>query len=193
MRSPSDVPQPAAGRGDDGPVESRGTGAAAAVSPHFELLYRDHAPRLMRQLRVQLRSSEDARDLVQDAFVRLLGSIRRHPLEHPEAFLNRIVRNLLIDRSRRLANRAHYVPLDAGNEPVTRATQADGLELADTQKRYREAVATLPERMRVVFLLHRIDELNYKEIADRLGISARTAEWHVAEAIVRIGKALEGR
>lgn len=192
MRSPSDVPQRAAGRDDDS-VDAPGTGAASADAPRFELLYRDHAPRLTRQLRRQLRSNEDARDLVQDAFLRLLGSIRRNPLDHPEAFLNRIVRNLLIDRSRRLANRAQHVPLDDGHEPVARATQADGLELAEMQKRYRDAVATLPERMRAVFLLHRIDELSYKEIAVRLGISTRTAEWHVAEAIVRIGKALAAR
>jgi RNA polymerase sigma-70 factor (ECF subfamily) len=45
--------------------------------------------------------------------------------------------------------------------------------------------------MREVFLLHRIHGLGYKEIAGVLGISVRTAEWHVAEALVRIGRGLD--
>lgn len=188
MRTPFRVPRNAAVRGDESAGDPR---AAADDASSLELLYREQAPRLARRLHAQLRSSEDAHDLVQDAFARLLGSGRRNALERPEAFLNRIVRNLLVDRSRRLANRARHVPIDETNQPEMRATQADGIELAETHTRYRAAVAALPERMRTVFLLHRIDGLAYKEIAARLDISTRTAEWHVAEAIIRIGKALD--
>lgn len=188
MRPPFDVPDPA--RRDDEPV---GGPDVAATQPRLELLYRDQAPRLTRRLKAQLNSGEEARDLVQDAFARMLGSTRRESLDRPEAFLNRIVRNLLIDRSRRLANRAQHVPIDGAAEPVVRPTQADSIELAETQALYRAAVAALPERMRAVFLLHRVDGLSYKAIAEELGISIRTAEWHVAEAIIRIGKALDAR
>ena len=45
--------------------------------------------------------------------------------------------------------------------------------------------------MREVFLLHRVDGLSYKDIALQLGISVRTVEWHIAEAIVRIGRGLD--
>ena len=147
--------------------------------------------RLRRRIGAQLRSSEEAHDLVQDAFARLLGAGTRHALDRPEAFLNRIVRNLLIDRSRRLATRALHVAIDEANEPVVRATQGDAIELQQMKDRYRAAVAALPERMREVFLLHRVEGLGYKEIAAKLEISTRTVEWHVAEAIVRIGRSLE--
>lgn len=188
MRTPFDVPDPA--RRDDDSVDDPDP---ATANPRLELLYRDQAPRLTQRLRARLNSSEDARDLVQDAFARLLGSTKRASLDRPEAFLNRIVRNLLIDRSRRLANRAQHVSIDGTTEPVAHPTQADGIELAETQERYRTAVAALPERTRAVFLLHRVDGLSYKEIAAELGISIRTVEWHVAEAILRIGKALDAR
>lgn len=188
MRHSFDAPDPA--RRDDESVDSPDAGAE---QPRLELLYRDQAPRLTRRLRAQLNSGEDARDLVQDAFARLLGSTKRESLDRPEAFLHRIVRNLLIDRSRRLANRAQHVPIDGAVEPAARPTQADGIELAETQARYRAAVAALPDRMRAVFLLHRVDGLSYKAIAAELGISIRTVEWHVAEAVLRIGKALDAR
>ncbi|WP_241659527.1 RNA polymerase sigma factor [Sphingomonas glacialis] len=156
----------------------------------FDTLYREQAPRLRRWLDARLQSSEDANDVVHDAFARLLGSGAREGLRQPEAFLNRIVRNLLIDRSRRVPNRTPHVPIDDANEPATRATQEDAIELAEMRERYRASVDALPPRMREVFLLHRIAGLGYKEIATQLDISIRTVEWHVGEALVRIGKDL---
>ncbi len=165
-------------------------GGSGNGEARFDDLYREQAPRLRRWLDARLRSSEDANDLVQDAFARLLGSGARNGLRQPEAFLNRIVRNLLIDRSRRVSNRTPHVPIDEANEPATRPTQEDAIELAQMRERYRAAVDALPPRTRQVFLLHRTDGLGYKDIATQLGISVRTVEWHVGEALVRIGKDL---
>lgn len=157
-----------------------------------DLLYRDHGPALRRRLRAQVQSSEEASDLLHDAFARLLASRPLGRLLRPEAFLNRIVRNLLIDRSRRLATRAVHVGIDEAPCLSLPAHQADELEERQMRQLYRDAVAALPARMREVFLLHRVERLSYKEIAGRLGISVRTVEWHIAEAIVRIGKGLDG-
>ena len=162
----------------------------AGRSRRVDLLYRDQARRLGRRLRAQVGSTEEASDLVQDAFARLLGSRSLDRLRQPEAFLNRIVRNLLIDRSRRAATRPPHSALDDVEVPV-RADQCDAIELEQMRRRYRELVDALPARMREVFLLHRMEGLGYKEIAARLDISVRTVEWHVAEAIVRIGKGLD--
>ena len=146
---------------------------------------------LRRRLRARLRSSEEAHDLVQDAFARLLGAATTQQLRRPEALLNRIVRNLLIDRSRRRTAHPPHVPIETDTELAVPADQADAAELAQMRERYRAIVATLPERMREVFILHRIEGLSYKEIAARLDISPRTVEWHIAEAIVRIGRELD--
>ena len=161
---------------------------APTADARFESLYRDEAPRLQRRLRATLRSAEDARDVVQDAFARLLGT-RTLPRE-PVAFLNRIVRNLVIDRSRRQSARGSELPLDDENEPRVEPTQSDAIELEQTRAQYRASVEALPRRTREVFLLHRVEGLAYKDIAALLGISIRTVEWHVAEAIVRIGRDL---
>ena len=174
-------------RSDDdqatGQVPANSTRAA-----RFDTLYREQAPRLQRRLRARLRSADDARDLIQDAFARLLGS-RTMPAE-PAAFLNRIVRNLLIDRARRSATRGTEVAFDECRGPSVAPTQSDAIELEQTRARYQASVGALPNRTREVFLLHRVEGLAYKDIAELLSISIRTVEWHVAEAIVRIDRDL---
>ena len=59
------------------------------------------------------------------------------------------------------------------------------------QDRYRAGVDALPPRTREVFLMHRVEETSVKAIADQLGISSRTVEWHLAQAIMKIGEVLE--
>jgi RNA polymerase sigma-70 factor (ECF subfamily) len=155
------------------------------------VLYRDHASAIRRRLSARLGSADEANELLHDAFARLLGARPVGELRDPGAFLNRIVRNLLIDRSRRRSTRPIHVTIDDDSHLAIAPDQGDAIELAQMHHRYREVVASLPPRMRQVFVLHRIDGLGYTEIADRLDISVRTVEWHIAQAIVRISRGLD--
>lgn len=167
-------------------------GSAEGGGPDFDLLYRNHAPGLRRRLRARVKCRDEANDLVHDAFARLLGARSRSRVRDPGAFLNRIVRNLLIDRSRRLSTRSPHVPVGFGEEIAVSPEQGQAIELEQMRQRYRELVALLPPRTREVFVLHRIEGYSYKEIAARLDISVRTVEWHIAQAIVRISRGLDG-
>jgi len=162
------------------------------VGPDFDLLYRNHAPALRRRLRARVRSHEEANDLVQDAFARLLGARSLSSVRDPCAFLNRIVRNLLIDRSRRLSARFPHVSIDVDADIAVAPDQGQEIEVEQMRQRYRELVQLLPPRTREVFILHRLDGHSYKDIAARLDISVRTVEWHIAQAIVRISRGLDG-
>ena len=159
--------------------------------PDLDLLYRNQAPLLRRRLRARVKSHEEANDLVQDAFARLLGTRSLALVRDPGAFLNRIVRNLLIDRSRRLVYRSQHVPIGLGEDIAVPPDQGQAIEVEQMRKRYRELIASLPPRTREVFVLHRVDGHSYTQIAQRLDISVRTVEWHVAQAIVRISRGLD--
>jgi RNA polymerase sigma factor (sigma-70 family) len=160
--------------------------------PDFDLLYRNHAPRLRRRLCARVKSHDEANDLVQDAFARLLGARSLSSVRDPGAFLNRIVRNLLIDRSRRLSTRSPHVSIGVEAEVAVAPDQGQAIEVEQMRQRYREVVALLPPRTREVFILHRVDGIGYKEIAARLDISVRTVEWHMAQALIRISRGLDG-
>jgi RNA polymerase sigma factor (sigma-70 family) len=159
----------------------------------LEMVYRVEAPRLIRYFRDRLRHKDDATDLVHDAFVRLAGAMAQSPLSNPGPYLQRIARNLLYDRSKRLERRlsAFHLPIGEGDEPETGPHQCDWIEANDLLRLYRRALDDLPERTRVIFLLHRVDELTYKDIGIRLGLSIPTVQYHVSRALSCIDAALK--
>jgi RNA polymerase sigma-70 factor (ECF subfamily) len=57
------------------------------------------------------------------------------------------------------------------------------MEYKELQQRYKKALAGLPEKQRVVFLMSRVDGLKYHEIADRLNISVKAVEKRMKNAL----------
>jgi len=52
-----------------------------------------------------------------------------------------------------------------------------------------DVIRSLPPRTRDAFLLHRFEDLTYRQIADRLGVSVSMIEKHLAEALKRLKSA----
>jgi len=155
----------------------------------FEAVYRREAPKLLSFLKRRIWIEEDRHDLVQEAFTRLVASRSTAASSNPGAYLQGIVRHLLADRVRAWAKAQSFDPVvySAGKDIAGPDAIA---EINDMRERYRRAVESLPPRTKEVYLLHRAEELGYRQIAEQLDISIRTVEWHVAEAIVRIGKSI---
>lgn len=167
----------------------------AAASPLAELddIYRMQAPRLTRFFRRQLRGGDETQDLVQEAFARLAGFMARQPLTNPAPYLHSIARNLLFERTRRRARRmaSFHVPIGEGCDPAVDPDQAHRIEARDVMRVYQRALDELPEKTCTIFLLHRVEELTYKIIGERLGISIPTVQYHVARALAHIDAALD--
>lgn len=170
------------------------TGSPAPhTSPCIDTMFRTEAPRLARYFRHKISGTDDPLDLVQEAFLRFLGRSRHGLPGNPAGYLHRIARNLLFERARRRkANGgARECPLPPDFEISVPPSQEREIEAAEMMDAYDNALAQLPPRTREVFLLHRRDELSYKQIAARLGIGVRTVEWHIAEALFRIRRMVD--
>ena len=159
----------------------------------LERIYRAESPRLTRYLRKQLRSGQDALDLVHEAFLRLAAASSGVIVQNPGAYLQRVARNLVIDRGRgpdaRLA--VMHIPIETEPDIPIPATQEQDIEIGDIMRQYRLALAELPARTREIFVLHRVDELTYKEIATRIGIAIPTVQYHIARALVHLDHRLQ--
>jgi len=62
----------------------------------------------------------------------------------------------------------------------------------DLLRRMEDAMRAMPKMQREIFMAHRLDDMSYDEIARRTGLSVRQVERHVAKAIYKLVKQLDG-
>lgn len=156
-----------------------------------DALFRSHGPRLARLL-ARRTDREEAKDLLQEVFLRLTRAAERQVLDNPEAYLKRITWNLLRDRAKNVAGRmerSHAVlqpELHAANDGDPHQALVERQTLA----RYEDAVMKLKPKTREIFLRHRLDGLTYAEIAKDLGMSVSGIEKQMIKAIAHLDRAL---
>lgn len=153
--------------------------------------------RLLRQIATLSGRPQDASDYLNDAYIRMSeGRMSEHggsPIRNFEAFVVRIAVNLARDDHRRQRRRNV-----SGDEDLNAIADAGPTpeEMLDVRQRLGAVQATLSRlqpRTRQILLMHRLDGLRYREIAERLGISESAVEKHVAKAalgLLRASKAL---
>jgi RNA polymerase sigma factor (sigma-70 family) len=140
--------------------------------------------RLRRFVRGRVATREDAEDVIQEAYLRVLRYSAEHAVESQERLLFSAAKNLAIDSRRRRYVRTRTATDYAVLEATTQ-TWPDAHEVVYASQRLNKverAVAQLPPRCREVFLIHRLDGLSYSQIAVQLGISVSAVEKHMARA-----------
>jgi RNA polymerase sigma-70 factor, ECF subfamily len=146
-------------------------------------LFSDSHRALRRYVRRLVTSPAAADDIVQEAFLRTYEHGSR--AKTPRAVLFSAARNLAVDARRhaRVAKTDSLGDLDvSGVAPTSDSPEA--VALADEESRLlREAVQRLTPHCRAVFALRVFHACSYKEIAERLGISVKTVEKHVAQGL----------
>lgn len=160
----------------------------------LDVLYRNQQRALVRFFVRGRASHDDARDLVQDAFLRLsrLDLRRVGAIARPEAYLRQIARNLLRDRAKNAHSHAELCHVNADDVPLTSIDQERLLEARDSVARLEAAIKTLKPATREIFMAHRLDGMSYAEIAAHTGMSAKGVEKKVARALVELAR-LMGR
>ncbi len=131
-----------------------------------------------------LGNTEEARDVLQDAFVRAYRSLDR--FDYGRKFYTwffRIVTNLAIDRLRRRGV-AKSVPLGEEMEESIPSGESPSLPLEreETRRKVRELLDTLPPKFKAVMVLRDIEGLSCKEIAPVLGTTYATVRWRLHKA-----------
>ncbi len=155
--------------------------------PHLDAAYN-----LARWL---LRNEQDARDSVQEAYLKAFRAYASFHGENGRAWLLTIVRNVCYSHLRRVRRETQpeefdeqqHVPVDDSLETAARLRRELDREQLDA------ALAALPEEMREVIVLHELEGLAYKEIAAVVGIPLGTVMSRLARARLRLQRELKQR
>jgi RNA polymerase sigma-70 factor, ECF subfamily len=158
----------------------------------FETLVRKFGPRLLAKARRYLRSEDDARDVLQDAFlcaVRSIGNFKGD--SRLSTWLHRIIINCVLMHLRTKKRRSEILDVEmeidqllprfdpAGNwmDRASRSTSAEiRLEIFETKATVRRCIEQLPDAHRLVLTLRDIDELDTEEVASLLGVKGKNVK-----------------
>jgi RNA polymerase sigma-70 factor (ECF subfamily) len=135
---------------------------------------------------------DDAADIVQETFLRVMSRDISETIVDPRAYVRRTAVNLAMDvsRRRRLETKL-FVPEEAAPDaPSQEVTAEQSLDADRRAGLLSEAIDTLPPKCREVFVMRMHQELPQDEIARRLGISRNMVDRHLRIAIQRCRKAV---
>jgi RNA polymerase sigma factor (sigma-70 family) len=151
----------------------------------------EYGPALRRYFAKRVPPAE-AEDLVQDVFLamQVRGQIRDP--EQADRYLFRVAANALARRRQRQRwDWASHEGLEGGFGPIDDLHPERILLDRERLAQLSTALDALPPRMAEAFILHRFEEMTYREIARRMGVSVRTVEHFVSRAMRRIWASVE--
>lgn len=154
-------------------------------------LFDSHQKRLFHLALRLCSDREEARDLVQEAFLRAARQPGSVPGGEPggEAWLVRTLVNLCRDRYRRLAVRSK------AREEMTREGRQERAHPEEThvaRATVRAALARLAPRRRAALVLHEMEGRPVRDVARLLGVTEVTIRWHLLAARRELARLLRG-
>jgi RNA polymerase sigma-70 factor, ECF subfamily len=149
----------------------------------------EHLPRLYRTARAWTRSREEAEDLVQETYARVLARPRFLRNEDEVGYLLRAMRNTLVSQQRARSRRPQTTPLveDVG---AAASSRADPARAAEVRQVYA-AIHELPAEFRDALVAVDVTGLSYEEAARALGIPEGTLTSRLFRARDRVARRLE--
>jgi RNA polymerase sigma factor (sigma-70 family) len=170
---------------ESGIAQSEPNGQADAVVCHSEQvanLVREHNQSLHAFLMARVGDPHEAREVAQEAYVRMLQLDRPGAVSYLRGYLFKTAANIAIDRARERSNRARLLrnePMEEAQDELSPDRYALGKEDVDT---LRLALAELPERLRRSFLMRHVDGQSAIKISKTLGVSARMVHLYLTRA-----------
>jgi RNA polymerase sigma-70 factor (ECF subfamily) len=171
-------------------TESIGTLLAQRDEAAFEQMFKTYFKRLHAYAFTILKDEIQAEEIVQQVFFKLWErNSRNSPGENlsltgsVSSYLYRAVHNESLNYIKHHKVRSDHQLSVAYNMKNEVEHPAKKIMAGELEKKIRAALNELPEQCRTVFQMSRFDELKYREIADKLGISIKTVENQMSKAL----------
>lgn len=140
---------------------------------------------LVHFLRQRLRRPDDALDVAQEAYIRLLQYEGSREIQSPSSMLFRIAINVANDLERAEQVRRASDQVSVDDVELVADTPSPERQVAGQQDlaQLKDAIRLLPPKCKQVFLLSRARGMTYPEIARHCGISVKMVEKHISHAL----------
>lgn len=170
------------------PLQETVPGNACDRVQAFDAFLHDQHGGLLQFLRMRTPSEEDAKDAAQESLMRLLRYRETEPESSWKPLLYRIAINVVSEQFRRNGARqsGKHVPLEGLELPSQAPLQEEMIARAQGEAWLRAAILALPTRCRQVYLLSRMQGMTYPQIAQHCGISVKTVEKHISQALATL-------
>lgn len=159
----------------------------------FTELVGRHKKWLYRYIRRYVRDETDAHDVLQESLIAAWRGLKSYdPSRSLEIWLRRIALNKCRDRARRLAVRRILLPWSSRSEATADPAPLPEESMAQTarEKELRNAIDSLPERLRDALILTAIEGLTHAEAAEILATTPKAVEGAVYRAKKQLATSL---
>ena len=147
----------------------------------FKNLFDIHFDTIRNYIYYRSGDPEIATDIAQETFMRVWEKQIKIEKKKVKSLLFKIAGDLFISNYRRqkvvLQFKLNLKPDIVDHSPE------DQLQFEELKEKYETALANLPEKQRTVFLMSRMEQLKYREIAETLGISVKAVEKRMKHAL----------
>lgn len=150
----------------------------------YERVFREYAKTVRNFILFKCGNVAQADDLTQDAFVKLWKNCGKVPLDKVKSYLFTIVKN---DFFNQIAHQKVVLKYKKSTQnKVNKETPEFLLLEKEFQNELNDAINSLSEKQKEVFLLNRIEKKKYREIAEMLGISQKAVEKRMHQALMHL-------
>ncbi len=151
---------------------------------NFQALFKQHSKVVRNYIYYKCGDLDLANDMVQEAFIKLWENCKTVKSDYALFFLKRVASNAFLNTVKHKKVVLQHQKTLKDNRDIESPEFL--LEEKEFAAKVQEAIASLPDKEREVFLLNRIDKKKYSEIAEFLEISIKTVEKRMHNALKEI-------
>ncbi len=151
----------------------------------FAKLFKEHSRTLRNFIYFKFGNEEQAKDMTQEAFIKLWEKCADVPPEKAKSFLYTVAGNASLNQ---IAHQKVVLNFAKSYQGSERTNESPEYIIEEEQFRIKleNAIQKLSEAQRSAFLLHRIEGKKYAEIAEMFGISVKAVEKRIHGALVSL-------
>jgi RNA polymerase sigma-70 factor (ECF subfamily) len=148
---------------------------------NYKNIFKEYSKPLRNFIYYKCGDLERAKDIMQDALIKLWENCSKIELDKAKSFLFTVSQRLMIDTIRHDKVKLQFAKrgeVNTANDPSFELVKKE------FEQKLMQSISNMPETQREAFLMNRMDNMSYKDIAEALDISVKAVEKRIHLALL---------